>query len=107
MTTGIDPLSLLSGIEKLGSDREGWTLDDIEGIDADRLFRSKVTFDRAFNAPPVVQIGIVGFDISEEDSARLEASVENISTHGFELVLSTWLNTRLWRVNVSWLAIGR
>lgn len=107
MTLGIDPLNLLSGVEKLGSDLEGWTLDDIEGIDADRQFRSPVKFDRPFSAPPVVHIGIVGFDISERDAARLEASVRNITTRGFEIVLSTWLNTRLWRVNVSWLAIGR
>jgi len=107
MSSAIEPFSLLSGIEKLGSTREGWTLDQTQGITADRHFRTKVKFDRPFRVPPVVHIGIVGFDISEQDAARLEASVEKITTGGFELVLSTWLNTQLWRVNVSWLAIGR
>ncbi len=107
MNISMAPLNLLSGIEVLSNAREGWTLDQTEGISEDRRFRARVRFDRAFNAVPVVHIGIVGFDISEKDCARLSASVANISVGGFEIVLSTWLNTQIWRVDVSWLAIGR
>lgn len=106
MNNGVEPLSFLSGTELLGSAREGWTLDQESGFTEDRFFRAQVFFERPFNNIPVVQLGIVGFDISNQDAARLKASVSNISPQGFEIVLSTWLNTRAWKVDVSWLAIG-
>ena len=107
MINAMPPLNLLSGIEVLSNAREGWTLDHTSGFTEDRRFRARVRFDRAFNAVPVVHLGIVGFDISEKDCARLATSVANISIGGFEIVLSTWLNTQVWRVDVSWIAIGR
>ena len=107
MNNAIEPLSLLSGIEALSNAREGWTLDHKEGITEDRVFRTRVHFDRPFGAIPVVHIGIAGFDISNHDAARIKASVARISQSGFEIVLSTWLNSQLWKVDVSWMAIGR
>ncbi len=106
MRNGIQRLSFLSGIEQLGNAREGWTLDHESGFTADRVFRTTVLFERPFNNIPVVHTGIVGFDISNHDAARLKTSVENISPQGFEIVLCTWFNTRLWRVDISWFAIG-
>jgi hypothetical protein len=29
-----------------------------------------------------------------------------VSESGFEVELETWLDTRIWRVSVTWLAIG-
>jgi hypothetical protein len=107
MINAMEPLNLLSGIEALGNTLDGWTLDHTSGFTEDRQFRHKVLFDRAFGAVPVVHIGITGFDISNHDSARLTATVAGISLDGFEIVLSTWLNSRIWRVDVSWIAIGR
>ncbi len=106
MDNGIEPLSFLSGVEYLGNAQEGWTLDHESGFTADRFFRAQVLFERPFKNVPVVHLGVTGFDISSHDAARLTTSVANISPQGFEIVLSTWLNTRIWRVNFSWLAIG-
>ncbi|MET0290863.1 MAG: H-type lectin domain-containing protein [Steroidobacteraceae bacterium] len=107
MSQTIEPLALLSGVETLGTKREGWTLDLESGFTEDRAFRASVRFEHFFRAIPVVHLGIVGFDISNHDAARLKARVENISHRGFDIVLSTWLNTRAWQVDVSWMAIGR
>jgi H-type lectin domain-containing protein len=106
MNTGIEPLSFLSGAESLGNAQQGWTLDHTEGVKEDRHFRTQVYFARPFRHAPVVQLGITGFDICNHDAARLTTSVANITAHGFEIVLSTWFNTRIWHVNVSWFAIG-
>jgi len=106
VSTGIEPLSFLSGTELLGSACAGWTLDQESGFTEDRFFRARVIFARPFRNIPVVHLGIAGFDISNHDAARLTTSVVNISPQGFEIVLSTWLNTRAWRVDVSWLAVG-
>jgi hypothetical protein len=53
-----------------------------------------------------VHLGLAGLDISNQDSARLTSRAENVSPEGFDVVLATWLHTRVWRVDVNWLAIG-
>jgi hypothetical protein len=100
----VQPFNFLAGTETLDSTRAGWVLD--QARDADRCFRTWVPFSRRFGAPPLVHVGIVGIDIGNQDSARLTASVSHVTAEGFEVVLSTWLATRMWRVDVSWLAIG-
>ncbi len=106
MSNGVEPLCFLSGTEALGNAHDGWPLDEAAQDDQDRVFRAKVVFARPFRAVPIVHIGIVGFDISNHDAARLTASVEGVTVSGFDIQLSTWLNSKIWRVDVSWLAIG-
>ena len=100
------PMSFLSGIEVLGTDNEGWELDLYLGEEPERAFTTRVTFERTFQSVPLVHIGVAGFDISNHDAARLGVSVSGITSQGFDIVLNTWLGSRLWRVDVSWLAIG-
>lgn len=99
----IAPLSLLSAVVPLGSLLPGWTLEEGSG---DRNFRHVVTFERHFSALPVVHLGIVGLDASKMDNLRVRVRAEEITTHGFTIVAHTWLHTKLWAVDVSWLAIG-
>ena len=98
-----DGFSFLAGTEVMGSKQPGWLFDQGDG---DRSFRRHVAFQRSFLNPPLVHLGIAGFDIANHDAARLTASVANVTAEGFEIVLSTWLNSRLWRVDVNWLALG-
>ena len=99
----IAPLSLLSAVVPLGSLVEGWTLEEGSG---QRSFRHSVTFERRFSTTPVVHLGIVGLDASKMDNLRVRVRAEEISTRGFTIVAETWLHTKLWAVDVSWLAIG-
>ncbi len=100
-----DGFTFLAGTEILGSQHAGWTFDQ-GGDGNDRSFRRHVAFQRSFHYQPLVHLGIAGFDIANEDAARLTAAAANITPEGFEIVLSTWLHTRLWRVDVNWLALG-
>jgi len=106
MSHAVLPMSFLSGTEVLGTDNEGWELDLYLGEEPERSFISHVKFERPFQSMPLVHLGVVGFDISNHDAARLGASVAGITPQGFDIVLNTWLGSRLWRVDVSWLAIG-
>lgn len=106
MSIAITPLNFLAGSQSLGSSDQEWTLDHAPHGSPERSFRSRVLFERPFNGTPLVQLGITGFDIANQDAARLASRVENVGTDGFDIVLSTWLHSRLWRVDVSWLAIG-
>jgi hypothetical protein len=88
---------------------EGWTL--LEPLcaateEARRSFRYTLTFERSFSSAPIVHVGLVGLDASKEDNLRLSLRAEHITAEGFDLVVETWLHSRLWAVDVSWLAIG-
>ncbi|HTQ04362.1 MAG TPA: H-type lectin domain-containing protein [Polyangiaceae bacterium] len=99
----LSPLSMLSAVVSLGSLLDGWTLLDGSGT---RTFRHAVMFEHAFSAPPLVHVGVAGLDASKDDNLRLRVRAEDITRTGFSVVVETWLNTQLWAVDVSWLAIG-
>jgi H-type lectin domain len=107
--SSVAPLSLLAAVVPLNSSMEHWTL--LEPLcaaskEARRSFHYAVTFERSFSSAPIVHVGLVGLDASKEDNLRLSLRAEQITAAGFELVVETWLHTRLWAVDVSWLAIG-
>jgi hypothetical protein len=103
--SSIAPLNLLSATLVLDTSLEGWSL--LEPSDeGTREFRYQVIFSRSFSAPPVVQVGIVGLDVSKDDNLRVRVRAVDISPHGFTLLASTWMGTKIWSVEVSWLAVG-
>lgn len=106
MSTNLTPLQFLAGTEEMGSASDGWTLDHAPHGAAERTFRRRVSFERRFGDVPLVHLGLTGLDASGEDAMRLTVRAGNISREGFDLVLTTWLHSRLWRVDVSWLALG-
>lgn len=103
--SNVAPLSLLSAVVVLDSTLDNWSLLEPAG-GLRRSFRQPVPFDRKFSAPPLVHVGVVGIDASKEDNLRLRVRAESITEHGFMLCAETWLNTKIWSVEVSWLAIG-
>jgi hypothetical protein len=100
------PLSICSSLARFGSDDEGFLLHLADGEDGDRVFRAPIHFASPFAAPPVVHVGITGFDVDNGDTARLRVHAEAISATGFELVVTTWRRTRVYSAETSWLAIG-
>lgn len=106
MISAMEPFSFLAGKEVLGADTEGWLLDQPPPAQSDRSLCVRVGFSRPFRSPPLVHLGLTGFDISERDCARLSLEARNVTRDGFEIVVGTWFNTVIWRVEVSWLALG-
>ena len=106
MTMTLGPMNFLAGREVMGFQSEGWTLAAEPPHEADRSHRVAVTFLTPFGGVPLVHLGIAGFDVCNGDAARLTATATEVTSHGFTILLSTWLNTRIWRVDVNWLAIG-
>lgn len=100
------PLNFLAGRESLGTHSAGWTFDQPSPDGFERQFRSLVTFSRPFASAPLVHVGLCGFDIGHRDSARLRVDIDSVTANGFEIVISTWLHTRVWRTEVNWLALG-
>ena len=79
---------------------------DVDAAPAPRKYEHYVAFETPFSAPPVLHTGISGFDIDNRDSSRLSVRAEDISANGFKLVIETLMHTRVYKVDVSWLALG-
>lgn len=65
-----------------------------------------IVFDEAFIDLPVVTASLSMWDMADGANARLDLSVQTVSTRGFELRLRTWGDTRIARVRAAWQAIG-
>jgi hypothetical protein len=105
----VAPLNLLSATLVLDSSFEGWTLLEPSAdpsADGVRSFRYEVVFGRPFASYPVVHVGLVGLDASKDDNLRVRVRALDITSLGFTLQVETWLNTKIWSVETSWLAIG-
>ena len=103
MITDLVPLATASGIACLGYQSQGWNLSDGDGA---REFTTRIGFELAFGAAPVVQVALSGFDLDQRDSARLSVAPANIGPEGFDLVVRSWDRSRVYGVEVSWIAIG-
>ena len=105
---GLIPLKMSAATLRLEQFEEGWTLARFEAA-ADpepKQYERWVSFDAPFSNVPLVQVGLAGFDIDNRDTARLRVRAERITANGFMLVIETWRHTRIYGVDVSWLALG-
>jgi hypothetical protein len=107
MTGAVLPLRFVAGAARFDDSQPGWTLlEQTDAGDGVRTFTGRVTFEREFASPPVVQIGITGFDMDNGANARLNVGIMRVDGRGFEVELRTWWNSRLWSVDLNWIAIG-
>ena len=106
MTAAVLPLSIVAGAARFDDSLPGWSLLERTDDGGLRTFAGRITFERGFESPPVVQIGITGFDIDNGDNSRLGVGITAVDGTGFDVELRTWYNSRLWSVDLNWIAIG-
>jgi hypothetical protein len=108
MNSTVQPWKTLSASLQIGILTEEWTLASppTDTTEDARVFRYNVFFAAPFDAPPVVHLGLTGFDMDQRDSNRLSLRATEISTVGFVAEVSTWRDTRVYSVEFSWLALG-
>jgi len=99
------PLHMLSAVACLNSELDGWTLLDVPASEP-RAFEHVVHFERGFSSAPLVHVAICGFDVGNQDAARLRVRAVAAHEGGFTIRVETWLNTQVWAVDISWLAVG-
>ena len=101
------PWKVLSSHVGVGVLTEGWRLDVADSHEGGpRCHQVEVCFATPFLAPPVVQLGLTGFDMDQRDSARLTLKAETITSTGFLATIATWADSRVFAVEFQWLAIG-
>ncbi len=106
--SGLIPFKMSSSTLCLDQFIEGWTLSRFEGgpEPAPKIYERWISFDSPFANVPLIQVAVAGFDIDNRDTARLKVRAERVTANGFMLVIETWRHTRVYGVDVSWLAIG-
>jgi hypothetical protein len=102
------PWKSLSASLQVGVLTTGWNLAEpaSESTEEARVFNFVVHFANPFAAPPVVHLGLTGFDIDHCDSSRLSVRAVEITATGFTAQIATWRDTRVYSVEFSWLAMG-
>jgi H-type lectin domain len=107
VTDSLLPLRCLSSIAVLDASLEGWALlGEPASPEQPRIATLQVVFDAPFAVAPIVHIGLAGLDVSKFDNTRLRTRAQDVTPNGFVVCVETWLNTQIWSVEVSWLAIG-
>lgn len=102
------PWKVLSSHVAVSVLTEGWSLAAAKPeVEEDiRTFTVAVMFDAPFLSLPVVQLGLTGFDMDQRDSARISVKADGITESGFQAHITTWARTRVYAVELNWLAIG-
>lgn len=65
-----------------------------------------IAFNQPFISPPVVHVSLTLWDMDSAHNVRADLAAENVSVLGFDAVFRTWLDTKVARVRVSWIAVG-
>lgn len=104
----MQPWKTLSATVHVGMLTKDWTLatPPTEYRDEARVFRFAVYFSAPFKSPPVVHLGLTGFDIDQRDTSRLTLTAKEITKTGFIAEFVTWRETRVYSAAFSWLALG-
>ncbi|HKK98197.1 MAG TPA: H-type lectin domain-containing protein [Marivita sp.] len=68
--------------------------------------RQWVGFEQPFSSPPAVHVSLTLWDMDSAHNVRADIRAEHVSETGFDAVFCTWLDTRVARVRVSWMAVG-
>ncbi len=71
-----------------------------------RECRKQVNYKEKFKSVPVVHLSLSMWDQHSESNQRGELNTQNVSESGFDIVFTTWGDTKIARARASWLAIG-
>lgn len=108
ISTDLVPLKMCSANIVLDQFEPGWTLAQTENCELPqpRQFEHYIEFENPFSSMPVVQASVAGFDIDNCDTARLSVHTTDISPAGFRIIIETWRHSRVYMVEISWMALG-
>lgn len=98
-TIGVDQgrVDLFSDFEDGG---EMWT------GSGDRERRRTIVFAQPFSEAPMVHVSLSLWDMDSGANSRVEVRADKIRDDRFDVVFSTWGDSRVARVHIAWLAIG-
>lgn len=84
---------------------DDWNLHEVEDESALRFWTTKVIFKKAFTSKPRIFVAFALLDLLN-DSVDYRVATEpiEIANHSFKVKVSTWSDSKVWSVKVSWFA---
>ena len=83
-----------------------WATGDVfETGTGERNHSYTIPFGATLCEKPKVQIGITGFDTSKDVNQRLTVTVTAVTKTDFTINIKTWADTKIYLVNINWIAI--
>ncbi len=75
-------------------------------INEGRTYKEHVNFTQPFKSTPNIVTSITQIEITNETFTRIKVSHELADKNGFDIVITTWGDTRVYSASVSWIAYG-
>ncbi|XP_056013366.1 uncharacterized protein LOC130046504 [Ostrea edulis] len=69
-------------------------------------FAQRVVFKIPFQNAPTVTYGLYLLDVGSSSNTRVSSSTSSITKEGFQLVLRSWADTKLYGAGIMWMACG-
>ncbi|KAK3091534.1 hypothetical protein FSP39_020583 [Pinctada imbricata] len=67
-------------------------------------YTHSVEFSTAFSSVPVISYGIIYFDMNYNENPRVNVQKESSNTTHVVFQLSTWSDTQMYALGISWIA---
>jgi len=83
--------------------KTGHAMEKGSGVRDDYL---QVVFEQSFESPPSIQYGIVYLDTSKEACLRVSLKLQEVTASFATFKFSTWVDSKVYGVSFSWMAIG-
>ncbi|KAK1221255.1 hypothetical protein PQX77_015937 [Marasmius sp. AFHP31] len=80
------------------------TMDDHAWTQPKLSTTRRITFTRAYSAPPKVVVWLESGDTGAAQNCRIITKAEDITTSGFTIHIDTWSDTKVWSGGASWIA---
>jgi hypothetical protein len=69
-----------------------------------RTCKDFITFPKPFATTPTVIVSLNRVDSDNGQHLRITAGTDTVNVKGFELLATTWYDTRIYSVGISWIA---
>ena len=104
-------LNSAGGLGVLGGTCELFRHVDPDGYmwdgDGDRKVIKPIKFEQRLETNPLVFVSLQSIDASQGHNLRFDLRAENVTTRGFDVVFSTWFDTKIASCSVSWFAFSQ
>jgi len=64
-------------------------------------------FSRPYRQPPIMELGVVELDHDSNANTRFYVEVKKVDEKGFTVKCTTWADSRLFDLTVSWISVAR
>lgn len=97
-------MKIQSGTITIDSAQYPVLLDNDPG--GNRTVNDYIPFPTAFAGTPTVAVSLNRIDMDKGNNFRILTGTDTVNASGFELVLMTWADSKVYSAGITWIAYG-